>query len=104
MDPHRSDISYFAETTSRATYRRFGIRQADRLSHLYALGKTGVGKSTLIELLARQDLAAGRGFALLDPHGELAARLASTVGDRSLVYLDATDPEQPFGFNPLRRV
>jgi hypothetical protein len=107
MEDRTTDISYFAETTARANYRRFGIKQADRLTHLYAIGKTGVGKSTLLELLARQDMAAGRGFALVDPHGELAARLAAgpaPIAGRRLIYLDATDPSQPFGFNPLRRV
>lgn len=98
---------YFAETTARARFRPFGIKEADRLSHLYAIGKTGVGKSTLLELLIRQDIAAGRGFALIDPHGELAERLAASepgTGSDRHVYLNATDPTQPFGFNPLRRV
>jgi hypothetical protein len=103
----RSDqaVCYFAETTARARFRRFGIKQADRRSHLYAIGKTGVGKSTLLELLVRQDVEARRGFALIDPHGELVDRLASVPanGNRR-VYLNATDPAQPFGFNPLRRV
>jgi len=67
-------ISYFAETTFRRQHTPFGIKQADRLSHIYMIGKTGVGKSTLLEVLARQDLEAGRGFALIDPHGDLAAR------------------------------
>jgi hypothetical protein len=107
MEPYDQAVSHFAETTARARFRRFGIKQGDRLSHMYALGKTGVGKSTLLELLARQDLRAGRGFALIDPHGELARRLANSDASETpggLVYLDATDPSQPFGFNPLRRV
>jgi energy-coupling factor transporter ATP-binding protein EcfA2 len=103
MDGFKSSITHFAETTARARYRSFGIKQGDRLSHVYLIGKTGVGKSTLLELLARHDLAAGRGFALIDPHGELAGRLASQAGERA-IYLDATDPAQPFGFNPLRRI
>ena len=72
----KNDVSYFARTNARARHTPFGIRQADRLSHMYVIGKTGVGKSTLLETLARQDLAARRGFALLDPHGDLAERLA----------------------------
>ncbi|MBU1538358.1 MAG: type IV secretion system DNA-binding domain-containing protein [Alphaproteobacteria bacterium] len=71
------------------------------------IGKTGVGKSTLLEVLARQDLAAGRGFALIDPHGDLAERLLEAaqplLGDQ-LNYLDAADPNQALGYNPLRRV
>jgi len=86
---------------------RFGIRQADRLSHLYVIGKTGVGKSTLLEILAHQDLVGGRGFALIDPHGDLAESLAASIppalADR-VVYFNAPDATQPFGYNPLRRV
>ncbi|GAA0325969.1 hypothetical protein GCM10009087_40370 [Sphingomonas oligophenolica] len=83
----------------------FGIRQADRFSHIYLIGKTGVGKSTMIEHLARQDLAAGRGFALIDPHGDLAERIKQEVGSRpDTLYLDAANPNQPLGYNPLRRV
>ena len=96
----------FAETTARRRYRAFGIHERDRLAHLYLVGKTGVGKSSLIELFARGDIAQGRGCALIDPHGELADRLvayADQVG-RPYLYLNATDPAQPFGFNPLRRV
>lgn len=101
------DISYFARTTGRHPYVRFGIRQADRLSHIYAIGKTGVGKSTLLETLARGDLASGRGFALIDPHGDLAERVYGAVPahqrDR-VTYLNGPDRAQPFGYNPLRRV
>jgi hypothetical protein len=101
------DISYFAETTARAQFKRVGIRQADRLSHVHVIGKTGVGKSSLLETLALDDFAAGRGFGLIDPHGDLVERLVAAVPpahrDR-IVYLDATDPTQPYGYNPLRRV
>jgi energy-coupling factor transporter ATP-binding protein EcfA2 len=100
-------ISYFAETTFRRSYGPFGIKQADRLSHIYVIGKTGVGKSTLLEVLARQDIHAGRGFALIDPHGDLAERVrdaATPIVQDRLIYLDAADPKQPFGYNPLHRV
>jgi hypothetical protein len=100
------DVSYFAETNARNHFRRFGIRQADRLSHVYAIGKTGVGKSTLLEALARQDLGAGRGFCLIDPHGDLAERMRDAVraSGRPFIYLDAASHTQPYGYNPLRRV
>jgi hypothetical protein len=100
------DVSKFAKTNSRNVFKPFGIKQADRLSHLYALGKTGVGKSTLLETLARQDLAGGRGFCLIDPHGDLAERMrdAASVSGRPFIYLDAATPDQPYGYNPLRRV
>ena len=100
-------ISYFARTNSRDRRVPFGIRQADRLSHMYVIGKTGVGKSTMLETLAWQDFEAGRGFALVDPHGDLAEELASRMiqaGSDRVTYLNASDPWQPFGYNPLRRV
>jgi len=100
------DVSHFGVTNHRQKSIRFGIRQADRLSHIYAIGKTGVGKSTLIETFARSDLAAGRGFALIDPHGDLAERMRepAMLSGRPFIYLDAAAPGQPYGYNPLRRV
>ena len=101
------DISYFARSNFRNKNIPIGIRQADRLSHIHIIGKTGVGKSTLLGTLARGDLAAGRGFALIDPHGDLVSGIAQNIPTEQMariVYLDATDPRQPFGYSPLRRV
>jgi hypothetical protein len=101
------DVSYFARTNSRNIRKPFGIKQPDRLSHMYLIGKTGVGKSTMLETLAWQDFEAGRGFALVDPHGDLVEHLAERMRARDaerVVYLNACDPWQPFGYNPLRRV
>ena len=55
-------VTFFARTNAREPYRRFGIKRADRLSHLYVIGKTGTGKSTLMETMIRQDMAAGEGL------------------------------------------
>lgn len=105
---HENDgISYFARVDFRDDRRPFGLRQADRLFHLHLIGKTGTGKTTLIETLASQDLAQGRGFALIDPHGDLVERIAASVPERlreRVVYFNVPDPSQPFGYNPLRRV
>jgi len=101
------DISRFARTNFRGGKRLFGIKQADRLSHIYVIGKTGVGKSTLIETLAREDLSAGRGFALIDPHGDLVEKIVAGMPLAQMdqvIYLNAPDPRQPYGYNPLRRV
>lgn len=99
------DVSRFARTNHRNSRRPFGIKQLDRLSHMYVIGKTGVGKSTLLETLARQDMDAGRGFALVDPHGDLVEKLASEcASDPRVVHVNAPDPQQPYGYNPLRRV
>ena len=102
-----STISYFARTNHHNKAVPFGTKQADRLSHMYVIGKTGVGKSTLLQTLALQDFTAGRGFALVDPHGDLVESLAKGIArldPERLVYLDAIDPSQPYGYNPLRRV
>ncbi len=107
MHADHSDPSYFAETNFHRKQVRFGIRQTDRLHHLYAIGKSGVGKSTLLEVLIRQDIAAERGCALIDPHGDLAQRVyayAEGVAPGRAIYLDAADMAQPYGYNPLRRV
>jgi len=104
--PHE-DITYFARTNGRLPHRRFGIRNQDRFGHVYIVGKTGTGKSTLIETMVRQDIARGEGFALIDPHGDLVERVASAVPKEHfsrVIYFNATDPAQPFGYNPLRHV
>ena len=100
-------ISRFATTQFRGGGVPFGIKQADRLLHMYVIGQTGVGKSTLLEILVRGDLAAGRGFALIDPHGDLVERVFAGIPEQlrdRVTYLNAPDPTQPFGYNPLRRV
>lgn len=79
----------------------------ERRRHLYIVGQTGTGKSTLLLNLIRQDLIAGQGLALLDPHGDLAeAVLAHIPRHRTndLVYLNPADAERPIGFNPLSQV
>lgn len=103
----KASISYFARTNGRHPHRAFGIKQSDRLFHTYVIGKTGTGKSTLLETIALQDIVRGRGVAVIDPHGDLAERLVAQVPPRrehDLVYLNASDPSQPYGYNPLRRV
>jgi hypothetical protein len=98
-------ISFFARTNTREPTRTFGIRQSDRLYHLYVIGRTGTGKTTLLEHLVRSDIEAGRGCALIDPHGDLAVRVARSVpAHRECVYWDIADPNTPYGYNPLRKV
>jgi Type IV secretion-system coupling protein DNA-binding domain len=100
-------ITYFARTNARNDRRVFGIKQRDRLSHMYIIGKTGTGKSTLLERLMLSDIEAGRGLALVDPHGDLAERIAARIPEHrkeDLIYLNVPDRSQPFGYNPLKRV
>jgi hypothetical protein len=100
-------ITYFARTNARDDRRVFGIKQPDRLSHMYIIGKTGTGKSTLLERLMLSDVEAGRGLALVDPHGDLAERIAARIPEHrknDVIYLNVPDRSQPFGYNPLKRV
>jgi GTPase SAR1 family protein len=97
-------ITHFAQTNARHPHRVFGIKSTDRLSHMYVIGKTGVGKTTLLETLIQGDIARGAGCALIDPHGDFAQRLDAWVPDTrraDLVYLSLTDPALPYGYNPL---
>jgi hypothetical protein len=92
---------------TRVTGEIIALAEDERRRHLYIVGQTGTGKSTLLLNLIAQDLAAGEGLALLDPHGDLAeAVLAQVPKDRTndLVYLNPADDDQPIGFNPLARV
>ena len=77
MEGNHHQVSYFARSNHRDSSRRIGIKQDDRLSHLYVIGKTGVGKTTLLETLIAQDIDAGRGCALVDPHGDFVERVSS---------------------------
>lgn len=81
----------------------FGIRQSDRLLHMYIIGQTGTGKSTLLANLALADARAGRGFCLIEPHGDLASDLSRRLGLDHL-YWDVADAASPYGYNPLSHV
>ena len=84
----------------------FGIRSDDRLRHLAIIGKTGMGKSTLLQRLMVSDIRAGRGVALIDPHGDLAEGILQCVPNRrtnDVVLFDAGDRDFPVSFNPLSR-
>src|SRR6266496_3553852 len=97
----------FARVDFRRDRRIFGIKDEDRFSHVYVIGKTGTGKSTLIETMALQDLERGKGFALIDPHGDLVDRIDRRVPESrrdNVIYLNAGNPGQPYGYNPLRHV
>ena len=84
--------------------RTFGLTPEDRRRHLYVVGRTGVGKTTLLENLIRSDIAAGRGVCLIDPHGDLAETIiASIPSERTndVIVFDPADPLQAIAFNPL---
>jgi type IV secretory pathway TraG/TraD family ATPase VirD4 len=101
------NVTHFAQTDFRNSQRSFGIKDDDRFSHVYVIGKTGTGKSTLLKTMALQDIQRGAGLALIDPHGDLVEQVAHQIPEwrgPDVIYLNASDPHQPFGYNPLRHV
>src|SRR5436190_13771337 len=97
-------ITALAVTNFRNDHRRFGIKRADRRAHMYVIGKTGTGKSTLIATLAHQDIVHGEGFALLDPHGDLVEQVLKSLPkerQHDLIYFNVPDTAHPLAFNPL---
>lgn len=92
---------------ARASGEFVTLDEDERRRHLYLIGQTGTGKSTLLLNLLRQDFEIGAGVALLDPHGDLARAALEHIPRRrtnDLVYIDPSDIERPIGFNPLSRV
>ena len=86
-------ITYFARTTFHNKGRLFGIKRADRRYHMYMIGRTGTGKSTLLETLVRDDISSGEGLALFDPHGDLVEKVfRSLPKEREALYLNLPDP------------
>lgn len=107
IEHHHPNISYFATTNGRQPHQPFGIYQADRLQHIYVLGKTGTGKSTLLETLFMQDVSAGRGCILLDPHGDLASRILANIPESQahrLCLVNVASEGLGKGYNPLKGV
>lgn len=90
-------------TVGRYRPRIFGVYQSDRLFHTYIIGQTGTGKSTLILNMLCQDIEHGRGFCLLDPHGDLAKGAAKLLCENG-IYWDPSDPDCDYGYNPLTYV
>ncbi len=103
----KDDITYFAEADFRNTRKRFGIKRGDRPRHMYVIGKTGMGKSTLLENLAIQDIQNGEGVAFLDPHGTTAERLLDYVPEhrvKDVIYFAPFDADYPISFNVMEDV
>ena len=103
----QSAVTIMAKTLGRQPNQIFGIKPADRLSHVLALGKTGTGKSVLIQNMILQDIAAGRGVCLLDPHGDLVEAISQQIPShryRDLIYMNVPKVPNVYGYNPLRYV
>lgn len=100
-------VSLFGETHFRGNSRKFGIKAKDRTRHTYVIGKTGMGKSTLLENLAIQDIQNGEGLCFIDPHGSSAEKLLSYVPEwrmKDVVYFNPSDMRYPIGLNVLEFV
>lgn len=105
-DPDRR-ITYFAATHTRGKREIFGIRGDDRGKHIYVIGKTGMGKSTMLENMAIQDIQNGEGVAFIDPHGATAEKLLNFVPHdriKDVVYFAPFDTDNPIGFNIMEDV
>ena len=80
------------------------LSDRDRRQHTYVVGQTGTGKTTLLRTMILNDIAAGRGLAVIDPHGDLYQELLAHIPRErwdDVVLLDPTDVEYPVGFNLL---
>jgi|GEM_PF-1003728 len=109
VDPKTT--TFFAKTHIETVQEQkaliFGIKRADRLRHMYAIGRSGSGKSKILEMIARQDIAYGYGVMVVDPIGDLTRDVLACVPKlraKDVVLLDVTDSEYPFLWNPFRDV
>ncbi len=100
-------VTYFAATDARGKRVPFGIKAKDRNKHVYVIGKTGMGKSTMLENMAIQDIRNGEGIAFIDPHGETANKLLDYIPKervKDVVYFAPFDMEYPIAFNVMEDV
>jgi len=85
----------------------FFIKDQDRLGHVYCIGKTGVGKSTLLENMAISDIQKGKGLCIIDPHGDIAEDILNYIPEeriKDVIYFNPADIENSIAFNPLRSI
>jgi CxxC-x17-CxxC domain-containing protein len=104
---HNEKITKFAKTNFRGQERVFGIKKDDRRRHFYVVGKTGTGKTTMIQNMAIQDIQNGHGVAIVDPHGEFAETVLRAVPANRIndvIYFNPADQEWPIAFNVMEKV
>src|SRR3989339_1689983 len=102
-----SEVNYFGLANYRNQNRKFGIKLDDRRRHMYVVGKTGMGKTTLLENMVLNDIYAGHGLGYVDPHGDTAEKIldyipANRIND--VVYFNPADLDYPIGFNILETI
>ncbi|PIP86424.1 hypothetical protein COV42_02925 [Candidatus Campbellbacteria bacterium CG11_big_fil_rev_8_21_14_0_20_44_21] len=103
----QNKITYFGLTDYRGKQTKFGIKREDRTKHVYVIGKTGMGKSTLLENMAIQDIQNGEGMAFIDPHGKTADLLLDYIPEEridDILYIAPFDMENPVSFNVMEDV
>ncbi|MCR4322488.1 MAG: type IV secretion system DNA-binding domain-containing protein, partial [Candidatus Azambacteria bacterium] len=103
----QDNIVPFAKTNFRNQSKVFGIKTADRRNHMYVIGKTGTGKTTLLRNMMISDILAGNGVAVVDPHGEFAESILDYVPEsriKDVVYFNPADLDYPIAFNAVERV
>ena len=101
------DITPIGYTNWRNQNIPFGIKDKDRLGHIYCIGKTGMGKSTLLQKMALADITKGKGCGIIDPHGDVAKYLLERIPaerKKDLVYINPADGENVMAYNPLHAV
>lgn len=101
------DVTFFGQANYRHFNHKFGIKLADRRYHMYAIGKTGTGKSTLLRNMIIDDINKGRGVCVVDPHGDLIQHILNYIPDdrvEDVVYFNPADREHPIGLNLLESV
>lgn len=102
-----SDINFFGDVNFRGQHKKFGIKVDDRRRHVYVVGKTGMGKTTLLENMVVGDILAGHGVGIVDPHGEFAEKMMEFVPKERLkdvIYFNPADIEHPIAFNPIESI
>lgn len=107
MPEEKNSIIFFGETDFRNKRTHFGIKIADRRRHMYLVGKSGVGKSELLKIMAIQDIQAGRGLAFVDPHGDPVEDLLDYIPEeriKDVIYINPADLDFPIAFNVMEQV
>jgi Type IV secretion-system coupling protein DNA-binding domain len=102
VDP--KELTVLGKTDYRSHVEEFGVKLGDRKRHIYIIGKSGVGKSTLLENMIIDDINEGRGVIVVDPHGELADKVVESVPEnriKDVIYFDPSDRQFPVAFNVL---
>ncbi len=101
------EITPIGITNFRNTNQKFGVKDKDRLQHIYVIGKSGTGKSTLLENMAISDIDRGNGICIIDPHGDIAEDILKYIPEgrkEDVIYFKPSDTKHSIAFNPLKGI